>query len=124
MTFAAHLTAIAAVLPSLALLIVLVRRGALRVKYAMLWIPVGFAMFVFAVVPGALDGLAGLVGVAYPPTILFVLALGLLMFVSIHLSWELSRIDERVRTLAEHIAILNAEQREPVIVERSSSQAS
>jgi hypothetical protein len=105
----AHLFALAATIPSLVLILTLVRRGSMRVKYAMLWVPVCIAMIVFAAVPGLLDSLAGTVGVAYPPTVLFVLALGLLIFVSVHLSWELSRLDERVRRLAEHVAIMGVE---------------
>lgn len=114
MSIAAHVIALLAILPSLLLLVTLVRRGALRVKYAMLWIPVLLSMLVFAAVPGLLDSFATAVGVAYPPTILFVLALGLLVFVAIHLSWELSRLDERVRLLAEHIALQGVEDREIV----------
>lgn len=110
MSAAAHVLALGATVPSFILILTLVRRGALRVKYALLWIPVGVAMIAFAAVPGLLDSLAAGLGVAYPPTVLFVLALGLLIFVCVHLSWELSRLDERVRRLAEHVAIAGVEQ--------------
>lgn len=112
MSLGAHLVAVAAVLPSLALILSLVRRGQLRVKYAMLWIPTGIVMLLFAAIPGLLDAFAGAVGVAYPPTILIVLAVGLLLFVAVHLSWELSRLDERVRRLAEHDALTSVHQHE------------
>lgn len=108
MSTGAHIVALLASVPSIALIVTLVRRGQLRVKYALLWLPVGAAMIVFAIVPGLLDWFAQAVGVAYPPTILFALAVGLLIFVAVHLSWELSRLDEKVRRLAEYIAIEHA----------------
>ena len=108
MTIGAQLIALAATLPSILLILLLVRRGQLRVKYALLWMPVGVAMLAFAVAPGLLNAVADAVGVAYPPTVLFALAVGLLIFVAVHLSWELSRLDERVRRLAESMPIDNA----------------
>lgn len=119
MSIGAQLFGIAAVLPSLALILVLVRRGHMRIKYAMLWVPVGLAMLVMSVVPGMLNATARLIGVAYPPTVIFVLAIGLLIFVTVHLSWELSRLDERVRLLAEHLALQSADADPEVALHRA-----
>jgi hypothetical protein len=105
MSMSAHLFASAMALPSVAFVIILLRRGQLRTKYTMLWLPVGGAIVLLSIVPGLLDVLSSALGVSYPPTLLFVAAIALLMMVCIHFSWELSRLEERVRAIAERIAI-------------------
>ena len=47
----------------------------------------------------------GLVYAAY----LFIVAIGFLLLVCIYFSYELSRLEERTRVLAEELAILRAE---------------
>lgn len=84
----------------------LVATRQLRSKYALLWLSVAFAMIVVAVVPGALDELADLIGVDYAPTLFLLLALGLLALLVGHLTWEVSRLELRLRSLAEDNALL------------------
>ena len=48
----------------------------------------------------------------YAPTTLFLAAIGFLLLICIYFSYELSRLEERTRVLAEELAILRAE-REP-----------
>lgn len=105
MTLAAHILAVTLTGLFLAFLLALLRRGHLRAKYVMLWIPTGLAMLAFAAIPGLLDTVALAAGVAYPPALLFMLAIVLLMVVCMHFSWELSRLEERTRLLAERIAL-------------------
>lgn len=93
----------------LVFLIGLLRRGHLRAKYVMVWMPVSLAMLVFSVVPGLLDDVSLWIGIAYPPALLFMLAIALLLLICMHFSWELSRVEERLRLLAEAIAIRDAE---------------
>ena len=87
----------------------LLRRGALREKYAVLWLFFSGAALFFAVVPGALDWFAELVGVATPVNLLFFVTVVLLVLVSVQLSYELSRHEMRIRRLAEEIALLQEE---------------
>ena len=105
MSLSAHLFGIAMTLPSVAFVIVLLRRGQLRTKYTMLWLPVGGVIVLLSIVPGMLDTVSSALGVSYPPTLLFVAAIALLMLVCLHISWELSRLEERVRAIAERMAI-------------------
>ena len=57
-----------AVLVVLGVVIELIRRRRLQERYALLWIVTGLVMLVLAVWRGALNGLAELAGVAYPPS--------------------------------------------------------
>lgn len=87
----------------------LLRRGALREKYAVLWLFFSGAALFFAVVPGALVWFADLVGVAAPANLLFFVTVVLLVLVSVQLSYELSRHEMRIRRLAEEAALLQEE---------------
>jgi hypothetical protein len=93
---------------SLASIVWLVRRHHMRAKYSILWLSVGAVLVVLAASPDLLDRLSRALGIDYGPATFFLGATALLFLVVIHLSWELSRLEERTRTLAEEIAILKA----------------
>ena len=97
-----------AILVALAILVIvrLVRRRHLKAKYSLLWLTLGGFMVVIAAVPGLLDWTAGQLGIYYEPTLLILLGLALLLLIVMHFSYELSRMENRVRTLAEEAAIL------------------
>jgi hypothetical protein len=97
-----------AVLVALAILVIirLVRRRHLKPKYSLLWLTLGGFMVVIAAVPGLLDWTATRLGIYYQPTLLILLGLALLLLIVMHFSYELSRMENRVRTLAEEAAIL------------------
>lgn len=97
----------------LALLIVVVvidmlRRKKLREKYAALWLVVGLATLVLAAFPQLLAIIAGMVGVQVPSNLLFAMSILLALGVCLHLSWEISVVEDETRTLAEEAAILRA----------------
>jgi hypothetical protein len=103
-----------AVLTALTLLFLLrlVRRGHLRGKYALLWLGVGAAMVGFAIYPDILVPISETVGISYEPAIIFLAAIAFLFLVIVHFSYELSRLEDRTRTLAEELALLRAETQE------------
>jgi hypothetical protein len=53
-----------------------------------------------------LDRLADRLGIWYQPTLFLLLAIGFLLLVAMHFSYELSRLEKRVRALAEELALL------------------
>jgi hypothetical protein len=96
-----------AVVMVLAVIIELIRRHRLQERYALLWIVTGGVMLFFALWRSALDRFAELVGVAYPPSALFMVA-GLFVFVVLlHFSMVLSKLSEQNKTLAQQIALLD-----------------
>jgi hypothetical protein len=102
LTFVAAL----AVVLVLGVIIELIRRHRLQERYALLWIATGGVMLFLAVWRSALDTFAKLVGVAYPPSALFMVA-GLFVFVVLlHFSTVLSRLSEQNKTLAPRLALL------------------
>ncbi len=104
----AHLLIIIATVVTALFILRLVRARQLRSKYALLWAVIGLMLLPLAAVPGVLNTVSGWVGVFYSPTIFLLLAVGFLFLVVVHYSWELSRLENRTRTLAEELALLRA----------------
>lgn len=91
---------------TLAVLFEMLRRQRLREKYAVIWILVVGITVLLAVFPGTLIAAADLLGVEVPANLLFFGAIMLLLVISIQLSYEIGRLEERTRTLAEEVALL------------------
>jgi hypothetical protein len=84
----------------------LVRRKVFREKYAALWLIIGVSALVLAGWPGLLSDVSKFLGVQVASNLLFALCIILLLGVCLHLSWELSVVEDENRTLAEEVAIL------------------
>ena len=107
----ARVVLILVTLVSLLFILRLVRYRRLQGKYALLWGAVGIFIGVFAIVPDVLVPVARAMGVAEgnEPAIVFFAAIAFLFLVVVQFSWELSRLEERSRSLAEEVALLRAE---------------
>jgi hypothetical protein len=108
MSTRAHIIVVIGALAAFLFILRLVAVRQLRSKYALLWLAVGLALLVLATFPGALDEIADWLGIAYAPTALVTVALAVLGAIVVHLTWELSRLEMRSRTLAEDLALLRA----------------
>ena len=109
MTLRAHIALAILVALSIIGIVLLVRRRHLKAKYSLLWLGLGAVMVVFAAIPGLLDWTADQLGVWYPPTLLILLGLVLLLLIVVHFSYELTRSENRTRALAEQLALLRLE---------------
>ncbi len=87
----------------------MMRRHRLREKYAVLWFLVALGVLALAVFPGILTGLADLAGVEVPANLLFFMASLVLLVLTLQHSYELGRLEEKTRTLAEEVALLRLE---------------
>jgi hypothetical protein len=108
MTPTAHVFVAVGGLAAIAFIVRLVRRKNLSAKYSLLWVSVGLLIAIVAAAPGLLKWVSERVGVYYPATTALLLAVGFLLLVAVHFSWELSRLEERTRALAEEVALLHA----------------
>lgn len=102
----AYLTATLGSLLVLAAIFELLRRRQLSEKYTVLWLGVGIAILVLTVFPGTVTGLSRLIGVAVPSNLVFFVSIVFLVGVALHLSWELSNLEDETRRLAEEFALL------------------
>jgi hypothetical protein len=111
---------IAAAIAAVILLLVifeLIRSRRLQERYALLWLLTGIVIFVLAVWRGLLSTFSDAVGIAYPPSALFVLASFFVLVVLLHYSTVISKLSEQNTRLAQRLAILEnrlgEEQSEP-----------
>lgn len=104
-----NLAALLLALAIVGLVLEMLRRKKFREKYATLWLVVGALTVVLAAFPQLLNIAAELLGVQLPSNLLFILSILLLLGVCLHLSWELSVLEDETRTLAEEVAILRAQ---------------
>lgn len=104
-----NLAAFLLALAIVALVFEMLRRKKLREKYAALWLIVGVATLVLAAFPQLLNIVAVLVGVQLPSNLLFAMSILMLLGVCLHLSWEISVVEDETRTLAEEVAILRTQ---------------
>lgn len=89
-----------------AVLLEMLRRHSLREKYAVLWFLVALGVLGVSAFPGALSWAAELVGVEVPANLLFFAASMVLLVLTLQHSYELGRLEEKTRTLAEEVALL------------------
>ncbi|MFE6995315.1 DUF2304 domain-containing protein [Microbacterium sp. NPDC057659] len=97
---------VAAVLALIAI-IELMRRGTLRERHAVWWFVGGILALIIAVFPQTLGWAASLLGVVVPVNLVFFVAIGLLFLVSLQYGAELTRVEEKLRSLAEQSAFLS-----------------
>lgn len=88
------------------LIIVWVRRGTIREKYAVIWLFLGALTVILSGFPQILQWTSQQLGVIVPANLIFAMVLLLLVGVTLHLTWELSTAEDEARALAEEAAIL------------------
>lgn len=101
-----QIVSIVAALAIMAMLFELLRRHRLREKYAVIWAVLSLGSIVVAVFPSILYSAPSAIGLRVPANLLFLLAIVVLLGLTLQLSYELGRSEERVRTLAEEVALL------------------
>jgi hypothetical protein len=89
----------------------LVRERRLLERYALLWLLSGAVILVLAAWSGLLQSIADLVGIAYPPSALFVIAFVFVLVLLLHFSVAVSRLTDQTKVLAQRLALLEEEMR-------------
>jgi hypothetical protein len=106
-----QIVAIGAAVCLIVMLLELVRRRSLLERYALLWLASAFILLALAVWRGLLEEVAELVGVAYPPNALFLIAFGFVLVLLLHFSMAVSRLSDQTKVLAQRLALLEADHR-------------
>jgi hypothetical protein len=106
-----QIVAIGAAVCLIVVLLELVRRRSLLERYALLWLASAFILLALAIWRGLLEEVAELVGVAYPPNALFLIAFGFVLVLLLHFSIAVSRLSDQTKVLAQRLALLEADHR-------------
>ncbi len=114
-------TMIVGVLGSLAALVFIlemVRQRRLREEYSLLWLATAVVLLLLSLSRPLLDVLAQAVGIFYPPSALFVVALLFILALLMHFSMVITRLTQENKETAQQIALLRYE-----LSRRSSADA-
>ena len=84
----------------------LVRRRRLREEYSLLWLVTALALIILSLSRPLLDALANIVGIYYPPSALFLVAVVFILFMLLHFSTVLTRLAQQNKDTAQQIALL------------------
>ena len=113
-----------AAIASILLLVVifeLIRSRRLQERYALLWLVTGFVLLVLALWRNGLNVFSKAVGIAYPPSALFLVVGLFVLVVLLHYSTVISELAERNLMLAQRIALLEQKLRDDGPQDRDSS---
>jgi len=104
-TAAAQALVVVIALGALIVVLWMVRRGLLKERFALIWLAVGAGMVVLVLVRPLLDRLSEAIGIRSGTTTLFLLAILVILGILLQLSVSLTALEERLRDLAEAIAL-------------------
>jgi hypothetical protein len=87
----------------------LVRSRRLKEEYSLLWLATALVLLTLSLSRPLLDKLAETVGIFYPPSALFLVALAFLLFILLHFSTVLTRLANENKQAAQELALLRQE---------------
>ena len=90
----------------------LLKRGALTVKYSLLWLLCGLVLLRFAVCPYLVYVIRDLLDMQVPSNVVFLLIDGFVLLLLISLSVAVSQLSEKSKRQAQSIALLENRVRE------------
>jgi hypothetical protein len=88
----------------------LVRRDHIYIRQGVFWIAIAAVSLLFGIWPYLIDGLGELFGVAYPPTLLLLVAIMVLVVKALLGDIALTQVRRDMRRLNQRIALLESEQ--------------
>ncbi len=103
-----HLTVIVLGLVLASGILYLVRRDHLYIRQGLFWILIASVSLLFGLWPYLIDTVGNLLGIAYPPALLFLVAIVVLIFKALFGDIELTRVRRDLRRLNQRIALLEA----------------
>lgn len=112
MSVASYILGIVAAVLVLVAVFELLRHRRLRERHAIWWIVAGVLALIVGIFPQIVDAIALALGVALPSNLVFFVSIALLFLVSLQHSSELTTLEDKVRTLAERVAVLEMRQDE------------
>ena len=87
----------------------LVRRDHIYIRQGVFWIAIAVLSFLFGIAPNLIDTLGGWLGIAYPPTLIFLVAIIVLVMKALLGDIALTQVRRDVRRLNQRIALLEAD---------------
>lgn len=103
---------IAVIVVAMVALINMIRNRKIELSYALLWMVMGFGVFVFTCFPGLTSTLAKVMGISAPINMLFFIGFCFALAIIFSLSVAISRLSNKATKLTQEIALLKKELQE------------
>jgi hypothetical protein len=91
--------------------IALLVRRKINERNSLVWLTGAILIMIISLNPDLLDWVARQVGVDYPPSLLFLFSILVLLVIVLNQSIQISMLNEKVKVLAQHISINQYEDR-------------
>ena len=90
-------------------ILILVRKDLLHTRYSIWWFFIALAIAFFGAFPWVVDRIASKFGVRYPPILLVIVGIGLILIKVLRMEVERSEQEQKIRSLAQRLAIYEGE---------------
>ncbi len=87
----------------------LIRRKKIKEAYALLWLIFGGIFMLFSFWKNGLDYFAGIVGIYYPPALLFLILIVAIILILVNYSIVISSQNDKIRILTQEMALMKKE---------------
>jgi len=84
----------------------LIRRNHLHSRYALWWLPFASVVALLGIFPSISDWIAPLLGISYPPVLVLVLGMGIILIKLLVMDIERSRNEVKLQRLVQRVAML------------------
>ncbi len=84
----------------------MVRKDKMHGPFATWWLMVALATIILAAFPQWVDVVASQIGIVYPPTLILVLAVSLILIKMLTMDMALTRKERKIRRLTQRMAII------------------
>ena len=91
---------------ALAIIVNMIRKKALELRYALAWIAVGVGVLILDFFPGMMKLISKVLGIASPVNMLFFLGFCFSLIIIFVLTIAVSRMSIRIKNLAQELALL------------------
>lgn len=124
MTLKIQILLVAFLLAVLAVIIQMVRKRQLELKYVLGWLGCDIALIIFTCFPQLMEFLARLIGIYSPVNMIFFLGFVFSLIILFSLTVALSRVTEKVRGISQALAMLPDEIKKEYLqdIEKSEEQ--
>jgi hypothetical protein len=87
-------------------ILVLVRKNHLMVNHSVWWLMIAVSSIILGVYPRIVDHISRLLGVHYPPTLLFTIGIALILIKMLTMELNQAEQERKIRRLTQKLAIL------------------
>ncbi|MBQ1279013.1 MAG: DUF2304 domain-containing protein [Acutalibacteraceae bacterium] len=109
MSIALRISLILGILVYLVLIMVLLRKKSLNLKYSLLWLFMAAVLLILVLFPNLVSVISHIIGIASPINALFLAFIFFILLLLISLTSIVSKQQRKIKTLIQHLAILQKE---------------